>query len=694
MKSEPASLFASLVSFLTYSVISLVLTWPLARGLGSDVPGDLGDSLLNMWILSWGAEHLPQVLTGGMSWTQFWDANIFHPAPLGLALSEHLFGQVLQILPVYWLTGNIILCYNLLFISTFVLAAYGTYLLVYDLTGDRRAAFVAGLVYGFLPYRIASVPHLQVMSSQWMPFALYGLNQFVTRIPDPGSRIPAYRALVLGTSTLVLQNWSCGYYLLFFAPFAPLFVLHRMWSLGTLRNVRTWLGLLAAAVGTLVLTLPFLIPYTQAQQRFGLERPFGEVVQFSANVWSYVTASQSLWLFGQSLRYYPHGEGETFLGFVPWLLAFVALIALVVRLKPDAKTESVASGFSRTAAVSSPSQPLWKRALIVLLAVVVITQFIAVVSAVVLGGFNVDVLDVPIRARSPQRLLWQFAAAAALLLMVSPRTRVTTMRAARSPLSFFAVATVLAMWLSLGPVPKAGDALVSGFGLYGVFYEYVPGFNGVRVPARYAMIAGLFLAVMAGYGVAAIVRRGQTPRHSILGVRPLAVGVIALLILIEGAAIPLPMNGTWGQNEATPPARVFPPGSPGHRVLGEGVPPVYAAVAALPAGSAITEFPFGDAAWEIRYVYYSAAHWKPITNGYSGSFPPDYSARVARLKDVTINPAASWQSLLDSGSTHVVLHPVAFANPVHSTTVQTWLEAHGARLVATFDDKDALYAIR
>ena len=674
MKSEPASLF----SFLTYSVISLVLTWPLARGLGSDVPGDLGDSLLNMWILSWGAEHLPQLLTGGMSWTQFWDANIFHPAPLGLALSEHLFGQVLQILPVYWLTGNIILCYNLLFISTFVLAAYGTYLLVYDLTGDRRAAFVAGLVYGFLPYRIASVPHLQVMSSQWMPFALWGLNRFVTT--------NSYKALVGGTAALVMQNWSCGYYLLYFAPFAPLFVLHRMWSLGTLRNVRTWLGLLAAAVGTLVLTLPFLIPYTQAQQQFGFERPFGEVVRFSANVWSYVTASESLWLFGKALRYYPHGEGETFVGFVPWLLALVALIALVAAPGSDPEQE-VKRGLT-------PPSPLWKRALIVLLAVVVITQFIAVVSAVVFGGFNVDVLAVPIRARSPQRLLWQFAAAAALLLMVSPRTRVTTMRAARSPLSFFAVATVLAMWLSLGPVPKAGDALVSGFGLYGIFYEYVPGFNGVRVPARYAMIAGLFLAVMAGYGMAAIVRGGQTPRHSILGVRPLAVGVIALLILIEGAAIPLPMNGTWGQNEATPPARVFPPGSPGHRVLGEGVPPVYAAVAALPAGSAITEFPFGDAAWEIRYVYYSAAHWKPITNGYSGSFPPDYSARVARLKDVTINPAASWQSLLDSGSSHVVLHPVAFANPVHSTTVQTWLEAHGARLVATFDDKDALYAIR
>ena len=220
------------------------------------MPGDLGDSLLNMWILGWGAEHVPQLLTGSIGWSQFWNANIFHPDPLALALSEHLFGQTLQILPVYWLTGNIILCYNLLFISTFALSAFGTYLLVRDLTGDKRAAFIAGLVYGFLPYRIASVPHLQVMSSQWMPFALYGLNRFV----DDADRRAG--ALVGGTAALVMQNWSCGYYLLYFAPFVPLFVLHRMWTLGKLQQLRApGCRLRGAAVATLALTLPFLFPY-------------------------------------------------------------------------------------------------------------------------------------------------------------------------------------------------------------------------------------------------------------------------------------------------------------------------------------------------------------------------------------------------------------------------------------------------
>jgi len=662
----------SLAALLAYLFLSLVLTWPLVLGLGRDVPGDLGDSLLNMWILAWGAEHLPQLLTGGLSWSQFWDANIFHPAPLALALSEHLFGQVLQILPIYWLTGNIILCYNLLFISTFVLSAFGTYLLVLDLTGDRRAAFVAGLIYGFLPYRIASVPHLQVISSQWMPFALWGLNRFVTRIPDPGSRTQAYGALALGTGALILQNWSCGYYLLYFAPFAPLFVVHRMWALGSLRAVRAWIGLITAAGGTLILTLPFLLPYSRAQQQFGFERPFNEVVQYSANVWSYVTASENLWLFGKALRFYPRGEGETFLGFMPWVLAAIGVVALLIGTRRG---------------VATPRQPAWRRVLAWMLAAAVLTQFIAGVSAVIFGGFEINILGLPIRARSPDRLLWQLAGALVLLVVASPRARTTAARAVRSPLAFFAVATVLAMWLSLGPEPKTGNNLLAGFGAYGVLYEYVPGFNGVRVPARYAMIAGLFLAVMAGYGIAAVVRLkpDATSETVVSAFRRTFTVAVALLILLEGAAIPLELNRAWAQNEAMPPARVYP--------ASQG-PPVYAAVAALPAGSAITEFPFGDAAWEIRYVYYSAAHWRPITNGYSGNFPPDYSARVARLKNVAANPEASWQALVDSKSTHVVLHPAAFANPADAATVQAWLEAHGARLVETFDDKDALYEIR
>lgn len=637
-----------------YAALSLVLTWPLVLGLGSDVPGDLGDSLLNMWILGWGVKHVPQLLTFQIGWSEFWNANIFHPEPLALALSEHLFGQTLQILPVYWLTGNIILCYNLLFISTFALSGFGTYLLVRDLTGDRRAALIAGLVYGFLPYRIASVPHLQVMSSQWMPFALYGINRFITT----GSKT----ALAGGTAALVMQNWSCGYYLLYFAPFLPLFAIHSMWTSARLRDVRIWASLAGAAAVTLALTIPFLLPYSAAQKMFGIERPFGEIVLFSANVWSYVTASENLTLFGKMLRYYPHGEGETFLGFTPWLLALIAVIGVVFHRSSE-KNSSVSSVCSVVNVVTA------------LLLLAVVTQLIGVLAIVLFGGFDFKVLGIVISARAPQRLLMQFVISLALLLAVSARARVEGARISRSPIAFALVATILAMWLSLGPLPNAGDAHLSGFGLYGVLYQYVPGFNGVRVPARYAMIAGLFLAILAGYGAMRIF----VIRYSLF-----VISVIAALILIEGAAIPLEINRAWSQHQAVPPARVMKYSE---------APPVYARVAALPAGTALTEFPFGDAAWEIRYVYYAGAHMKPITNGYSGAFPPKYQQRVARMQRIRTDPEAAWQSLRDSGSTHVVVHRNAFANAADADTVESWLKAHGAKEIERFPDNDILLTL-
>jgi hypothetical protein len=644
--------FSPLSAALTFLVLSVVMTWPLVLGIGSNVPGDLGDSLLNMWILGWGVEHVPALLTLQLSWADFWNANIFHPDPLALALSEHLFGQTLQVLPVYWLTGNIILCYNLLFISTFALSAFGTYLLVLDLTGDKRAAFIAGLVYGFLPYRIASVPHVQVMSSQWMPFALFGINRFITT----GSN----RALTGGTAALVMQNLSCGYYLLYFAPFVPLFAVHRMWTSGTLGKVRTWAGLTAAGVATLVLTLPFLLPYQEAQRVFGFQRTFGEVVLYSANVWSYITASENLRLFGKTLRYYPHGEGETFLGFVPWFLAGVTLVGLILRRHP-----------TKGSAVSAGPVPLWRVIVTGLLTFAVVTQFIAVISVFMFGGFELG----PISARTPQRLLMQFSFALVLLLVISARARSEAVRLLRSPIVFALAATLLAMWLSLGPIPKAGDSLVSGLGLYNVLYDYVPGFNGVRAPARYAMIAGLFLAVVSGYGAA----RFSTLRSAVV-----LVPATAILILIEGAAIPMEINRTWGGSEATPPARVFKYAD---------APAVYRRVATLPAGTAITEFPFGDPAWEIRYTYYAASHWKPITNGYSGNFPAKYSERLVRLRNLTKDPEAAWQSLKDSGSTHVVVHRNAFANAADADTVEGWLKAHGAKELERFPDNDILLSV-
>ncbi|HEU5258511.1 MAG TPA: hypothetical protein VFU28_21140, partial [Vicinamibacterales bacterium] len=146
---------ANVYATLAYAAVAVLMTWPLAAGMTRDVAWDLGDSVLNMWILAWDCEQLRGILQGHYSHLRhFFDANIFHPAPLTLAYSEHLVPQALQIFPIYALTKNPILCYNLLFLSTFVLSGLGMFLFAREVTGSTAAAVVGGLLFAFAPYRI------------------------------------------------------------------------------------------------------------------------------------------------------------------------------------------------------------------------------------------------------------------------------------------------------------------------------------------------------------------------------------------------------------------------------------------------------------------------------------------------------------------------------------------------------------
>src|SRR5688572_16435414 len=306
-----------------YTVITLAATWPLATGLGRDVAWDLGDSLLNMWILAWDSEQLLAILRGDVSrLATFFDANIFYPAPLTLAYSEHLLPQAIQTLPVYAVTRNPILCYNLLFLSTFVLSGLGMYLFVRELTGRPAAAFVAGLLFAFAPYRLPQSPHLQVLSAQWMPFALFGFHRYFASLEAGKARLGP---LAGAAAALILQNLSCGYYLLFFSPFAAAYVLWQVAQRELWRQWRMWAHLTFAALVVVAVTAPLLAPYAAVISELDFERSRAEVIRFSADVYSYATAFADQPVWGDVMRGYPKPEGDLFPGLVPLLLAAIGL---------------------------------------------------------------------------------------------------------------------------------------------------------------------------------------------------------------------------------------------------------------------------------------------------------------------------------------------------------------------------------
>jgi len=646
-----------------YLAIAVIFTWPLSLGLTRDIPWDLGDSLLNAWILAWDADHLLRFLSGDLDALKgFWNANIFHPEPLTLAYSEHLLGQAIQILPVYALTGNIVFSYNLLFLSTFVLSGLGTYLFVSEVTGSQRAAFVAGLIYAFAPYRVPQFAHLQVISSQWMPFALYGLRRYFDGWQAGLKPRATYRPLVGAGAALVAQNLSNGYFMLFFSPIVAAYVIFEIATRRLWRHVRVWAAIGITGTAVIVLTVPFFLPYLELRWLGFPARPLSEIATYSADVLSYWTAPPESHVWGGTMRGFPKPEGDLFPTLTALVLAMTGLIA----------SARAAWRKSRDSAIATRGlRPI----VYVLLGV---SAVYAVLLILVLSGVRFDSIGpLPISVRRIGRPSLILALAIAILLGVSPRAR-SFLRAWFGTMTAFAVLVAcVAFVLSLGPEIRTSGRLIGETAPYSFLYSHVPGVDGLRVPARYAMLVTLFLAVTAGFGAAAIERRF---RHG--GAMVVSLG---LLVVGESFAAPIIVNGTSAEGGyAAPPPRVY---------TGNQVPPAYGFLKTLPSpGTVVVEFPFGEWGYEVRYMFYSTNHWHPLLNGYSGTFPLSYSIRGVLLRHPLDSPDLAWKSLMEDGTTHALVHGELFLDG-EDEAIGKWLMDRGARQIAGFDG-DRVFALR
>jgi hypothetical protein len=181
------------------------------------------------------------------------------------------------------------------------------------------------------------------------------------------------------------------------------------------------------------------------------------------------------------------------------------------------------------------------------------------------------------------------------------------------------------------------------------------------------MLVMLALAVLAGFALARLAGRGRWPMLAAIGA----------LILIESTAAPIPLNGISPEEDVRTPAEGVRPGT--------DVPEVFRFLSTLPEGAAIVHFPFGYEQYELRYMFYATAHWRPILNGYSGFFPRSYSALRGPLQRALRAPDQAWSSLSATSATHAVVHGSAFQDGEGETMV-AWLSAHGATVIRRFGE--------
>lgn len=161
--------------------------------------------------------------------------------------------------------------------------------------------------------------------------------------------------------------------------------------------------------------------------------------------------------------------------------------------------------------------------------------------------------------------------------------------------------------------------------LYPPLYEWLMPVRGMRVPARFSIILGISLAVLAAFGVRRLLARCGTSAQ-----RAVALAAIVGLAIVDLRPV-LVLERVWPE----PPA-------------------IHGSIAGRD-DVVLAEFPFAiDGAIDsLPQMYFSHWHGRAMVNGYSGFFPPSYQPLLDELEGFP-GPAAL-DALRSRGVTHVSL---------------------------------------
>ncbi|MCB0050432.1 MAG: hypothetical protein KDE24_12935, partial [Caldilinea sp.] len=267
---------------------------------------------------------------------------MFHPISINLAF--YTLTPLNGLLSIALQSGlSLILASNLLLLSTFVLGAYGTFLLVLDQSaagdiGMREgtygrsiilAALVGGLFYGLASSKLfyASLGQFNIASSQWIPFCML----YLLRMTRPAALRVRLRNAAFAALFLTFQFWAELTYGSFLLLFVAIVFVWQMLSQrrAVLRDVPAFLApYLLLALLVIAGLAPFLwamLPDMRAEgDFFASGGGFADI--FSADVLGYLVPTRLHPIFGEWVATlpFPNDKGQhIFLGYTIFILAAI-----------------------------------------------------------------------------------------------------------------------------------------------------------------------------------------------------------------------------------------------------------------------------------------------------------------------------------------------------------------------------------
>lgn len=198
----------------------------------------------------------------------------------------------------------------------------------------------------------------------------------------------------------------------------------------------------------------------------------------------------------------------------------------------------------------------------------------------------------------------------------------------------YALIALAAFVLSLGQNVRVWGHLVTTHGPYEWLVRLVPGMDGMRVVARFAIVYFAAISVLAGIGASLLVSQVRTQ------MRPLAIAICLIGIVADAWAVPIRTQSYRGA------------GRPEDRAVAEWLRD-------KPAG-VVLHLPMLPVDFrELNYQYATLFHGHPLVNGFSG-----YNTRLQEFLRNVRSPLSDFdrfpatvRMLRDLGVRYVVLHP-------------------------------------
>lgn len=662
--------------FLAFVALTTLMTWPWMRH-PLDTVSDLGDPYNIAYTLWWDYHqtfHNPRHL---------FDATIFYPYRDTLAFSEHDYGIALLFFPLFALGVRPLTVHSLATFLAFVLSGYGAFRLARTLTNSYGAAWVAGIAFAFIPYRFQRLPHLHYIFAGWIPLLFEALVLFV--------RGRTWRrAAWLGVAFLLNALTCISWFILTLIPLGLSAAFLVVWY-GAWRTRTLWLrGAVALGAASLAL-LPFLLPYRRVAALYGFVRDAKEVKNYSATALNWLAASPRLKLWEGLGGVAATEEMSLFPGLLLPLLAFAALVLFNTRTRagkhddthnnthndaPDDKHDA------HNDDTRSDARTWWKRfATPSRLARLLLDAFAlgAGLCALLISAYGTYDFRIfnwhLVTATRPEAAFIACLAAivARACLTFWPTLRRTVARrfgAHEDADRSFETFALGSFWLITG--------FLGSLGLHAFFHKFLfenfEVFKSQRIPARWAMICYVGLALLAGLGARALAQFVGGRQHTRSVRRASVYAVLVLALLFELRVAPLVV--TRGEAD------------PDELTLRLKATPMRGGLVELPA--------LGPAIFE--HMIRAADHGKPIVTAAS-SFLPPIMRRVESMSQQKPVPPEFLDLLESIPASYLVIH-YAHMTPEETTATETLLrqglQTGRLRFIRSYQDRGRrkdLYAI-